>query len=102
MQDTLQPKADQLAEEGVKPAGKHAKDAVEKAQEKIPQPEDSKAVAEEQVGKAAKPAADAVKKNARPMADKVKKKKTLSKIKALGTFVERYLTPFCLMLVLAV
>ena len=76
MQDTLQPKADQIAEEGIKPAGKHAKGAVEEAQKKIPKPEDSKAIAEEQVGKAAKPAADAVKENARPVADKV----------ALGTF----------------
>ena len=71
MQDALQPRADQLAEEGIKPAGKQAKEAVQKAQDQIPEPGVSKRVAEEQVGKAAKPAAQAVKDNAQPLADKV-------------------------------
>ncbi len=70
-QDTLQPKADQVAEEGIKPAGKAAKDAVQKAQDQIPEPETSRKVAEENVSKAAKPAAQAVKDNAQPLADKV-------------------------------
>ena len=71
MQDTLQPKANQVAEEGIKPAGKATKDAVLKAQDQIPDPEQSKKVAEEQVSRAAKPAAQAVKDNAQPLADKV-------------------------------
>lgn len=70
-QDTLQPKADQLAEEGIKPAGKATKDAVQQAQDQIPDPETSKRIAEEQVGSVAKPAAQAVKDNAQPVADKV-------------------------------
>lgn len=69
-QDTLQPKADQAAEEGIKPAGKATKDAVQKAQDQIPEPETSRKVAEENVSKAAKPAAQAVKDNAQPLADK--------------------------------
>lgn len=71
LQDALQPKADQVAEEGIKPAGKSTKEAVQKAQDQIPQPDDSKRIAEEQVSKAAKPAAQAVKDNAQPLADKV-------------------------------
>ena len=71
MQDTLQPKADQIAEEGIKPAGKAAKDAVKQAQDQIPDPDQSRKVAEEQVSKVAKPAAQAVKDNAQPAADKV-------------------------------
>ena len=71
VQDTLQPKADQAAEEGIKPAGKATKEAVQKAQDQIPEPETSRKVAEENVSKAAKPAAQAVKDNAQPLADKV-------------------------------
>jgi len=44
---------------------------VQQAQDQIPQPGTSKKVAEEQVGKAAKPAAQAVKDNAQPLANKV-------------------------------
>lgn len=43
---------------------------MQKAQDQIPEPETSRKVAEENVSKAAKPAAQAVKDNAQPLADK--------------------------------
>lgn len=70
-QDALKPHAESLAEDQIKPAGAKAKDKVKEAQDKIPQPDESRKVAEEKVGQASKQAAEAVKKNADPAAQKV-------------------------------
>ena len=67
----MRPHAESLTEEHIKPAGKAAKDAVQQAQEQIPQPDESEKIATDNVGPAAKKAADAVKKNADPAAQKV-------------------------------
>ena len=56
----------------MKPGGKAAKDAVQQAQDQIPDSETSKKVATDNVGPAASQAADAVKKNADPLADKAR------------------------------
>lgn len=67
----MKPHAESLAEDKIKPAGSAAKDAVKQAQDKIPQPDESKKLAEDNVGQASRQAAEAVKKNADPTADKV-------------------------------